>query len=297
MPVALDFFLWLGPHLRVNKLLRPAWEGWLRIASESGSTDLSQLLLENQDFVKSALEQFNFFGLLRTWPVGVPSLIAPLYGQTTPLGQITAYELPTLATAILTWLGILLAGIAFGSYYFHGVAICAIDEHPPTTFARAIYCIFQTIALTILLLIILLATFIPAVLIISVIAMINMGFAEIFMFVLVIFLLWSLLPLVFSPHGIFAYGQNALNSLITSQRLVRRFLPGTGLFVLSLLLLSEGLDVVWRMAPLNSWMTAIGIAGHAFVTTGLLAASFVYYQGGMRWMQESIRQMSASHSI
>ena len=41
-------------------------------------------------------------------------------------------------------------------------------------------------------------------------------------------------------------------------------------------------------------MTLVGIGGHAFITTGLLAASFIYYQGGMRWMQENLKKMVAS---
>jgi hypothetical protein len=35
----------------------------------------------------------------------------------------------------------------------------------------------------------------------------------------------------------------------------------------------------------NSWFTLVGILGHAFVTTSLLSATFVYYRNADRWVQ------------
>ena len=43
-------------------------------------------------------------------------------------------------------------------------------------------------------------------------------------------------------------------------------------------------------------MSLVGIAGHAFVTTGLLAASFVYYRDAMRWVQEFLQRKLVSPS-
>jgi hypothetical protein len=60
-------------------------------------------------------------------------------------------------------------------------------------------------------------------------------------------------------------------------------LPTTVLFVLSVFVLVQGLDILWRIPPTDSWLTLLGIAGHAFVTTGLLSASFVYYRDADRW--------------
>ena len=196
---------------------------------------------------------------------------------------------------MLISLGIMLSGLAIGSFYFSSVAYFSADHPMPVTFARRIMWGFlQTVSLTFILVVVLLAITIPATLILSVIAMINPGIAQFIVLIAVFFLLWMMLPLVFSPHGIFAYGQNAIASLLTSTRLVRNFLPGTGLFLLIIILLSEGLNVVWRAAPADSWMTLIGIGGHAFITTGLLAGSFIYYQGGMRWMQENLEKVVSS---
>jgi hypothetical protein len=37
----------------------------------------------------------------------------------------------------------------------------------------------------------------------------------------------------------------------------------------------------------------IGIIGHAFIASAVLAATFVYYQGGLRWMREVMRRVPA----
>ena len=107
-------------------------------------------------------------------------------------------------------------------------------------------------------------------------------------------LVWLLLPLVFSGHGIFIAGQSMWPSLRSGARLTRLTLPSTGLFLLVALLISQGLDTLWRAPGETSWLMAIGVAGHAFVTTGLLAASFVYYQDANRWVQQMFERMQAA---
>ena len=71
--------------------------------------------------------------------------------------------------------------------------------------------------------------------------------------------------------------------------MTRMTLPTTSLFFLSILAISEGLNILWRVPPENSWLTLIGVGGHAFITTALLAASFIYYRDADLWTQEALR--------
>jgi hypothetical protein len=123
--------------------------------------------------------------------------------------------------------------------------------------------------------------------------MFSPGLAQFALFFMTLLLLWLILPLVFAPHGIFANKQNVLMSIQTSIHLVRFYLPGTGLFLLTGLLFSQGMDVIWRVPPETSWMSMVGVLGHAFITTALLSASFIYYAGGIRWMRENVNRLSA----
>jgi hypothetical protein len=36
----------------------------------------------------------------------------------------------------------------------------------------------------------------------------------------------------------------------------------------------------------------IGIIGHAFIYTSLIAASFIYYQRGLEWMENNLTQLA-----
>ena len=46
-----------------------------------------------------------------------------------------------------------------------------------------------------------------------------------------------------------------------------------------------------KMGPEDSWMTLLGIFGHSFVTTALLASSFVYYRDMTAWLQAVIEKL------
>ena len=77
-----------------------------------------------------------------------------------------------------------------------------------------------------------------------------------------------------------------LPSLRNSLRLVRMNMPGvTGMFML-IIVLSWGLGFLWSLPPGNSWLLLAGITAHAFVATGVVAATFHFYQDRLRWCDD-----------
>lgn len=50
------------------------------------------------------------------------------------------------------------------------------------------------------------------------------------------------------------------------------------------------MDVLWNVPAENSWLMLVGIAGHTFITTGLLSATYVYYRDADLWLEQSIQQ-------
>jgi hypothetical protein len=110
-------------------------------------------------------------------------------------------------------------------------------------------------------------------------------------------LVWMVMPIFFSAHGIFALQLNALRAILNSLRMVRFTLPNTGLFLLTFLVINQGLNFLWNTPPHDSWWTLVGIGGHAFVSTALLAASFVYYRDINVWLKvvfEQLQQQTTS---
>jgi hypothetical protein len=117
------------------------------------------------------------------------------------------------------------------------------------------------------------------------------------LFVLLILSYWLIVPMFFMPHGIFVRKQNAVYSVFASLRMSRFTLPTSGMFVFSVILLARGLNFLWNVPAANSWMTLVGIAGHAFITTALLAASLVYYRDMNVWLQIVFEQMQQKQSV
>jgi hypothetical protein len=293
-PLAIDLLLWFGPHLRLKNLVGPLVDEMNSTLTQMATPDMSQLVQAAKETWLSTIEHFNLLGSIRTYPIGIPSLFASVGPLQTPIGAAQIYELPSGTIAFGVWVLITLVGIIGGSLYFNEIARVTSLEHTAVSFKRITWQILQSIFLGILLILILMVIFVPASILLSILTMINPVLAQIAVLLLSIIVLWLLIPLVFSPHGIFAFKQNAFVSILLSVRMVRYFLPTTGLFLLFVVVISQGLDMLWRVPPETSWMVLIGILGHAFITTGLLSASFVYYRGGMSWMQQNIQRLTAT---
>ena len=107
-------------------------------------------------------------------------------------------------------------------------------------------------------------------------------------------LVWVMLPLAFSPHGIFLGGMNVSHSIVTSIKLVRSLMSGAGMFFIMVIMLGYGLDALWSTPGVESWMMLVGIFGHGFISSGLLASTFVFYRDGVKWLAEILLEKQAA---
>jgi hypothetical protein len=292
-PIALDLLLWFGPRLRIKTLAEPFVAEFNRVILEMGTANSAEMVRLGKEFWATLLEHFNLFSILRTFPVGITSLYSSTAPAASPLGEAVQVEVNSFFGFIGVVLLLIAAGLAAGSFYFHEVARCSSEDPPQFSLQQVTWQYIQILLLTISLLILFLMFAIPTLLTLSVLLMFSPGMAQVALFLMSLLMLWLFLPLVFAPHGIFANRQNMLASIQTSVHLVRFYLPGTGLFLLTALLFSQGMDVIWRVPPETSWMSLIGVLGHAFITTALLSASFIYYTGGVRWMRENLKRLSS----
>jgi hypothetical protein len=291
LPILLDLLLWFGPHLRLYNLVTPLVRQTVDNVLALGP-DPSGMLAEVPQLWEALLERFNLVSLMSSLPVGVPSLLAGASPLKTPLGDAPLQEVGTWGLAVGGFLLFSLVGLTLGSLYFGAIArSCAV---PPRAFSfkEAGWEILQTLLLSVVLIVSLLAFSLPTTLIISILALISPSMAQISLMLLTFLLAWLLIPLVFSPHGIFTSRKNVFQAMVNSARLVRRLFPGVGLFLLSAVVLAQGMGYLWRMAPETSWMTLIGIAGNAFIGTALLAASFLYYNSSLTWLEQFRREQA-----
>jgi len=286
LPLALDIFLWLGPRLSVDGLLRP-FVRYVFLQARRG-VEVSELdgFLETQMSLLDILQDFNLLSLIskfRMFPIGISSLLAQTMPVETPLGEQSVMQVSSVPLLIGIVFILTMLGWLVGALYFHWVSGTTLGpEEAGISLLRAI---LQTFILSICWLVGLLIILIPVTFILTLLAFISPLLANAAIFVILLLSFWLIVPLFFVPHGIFARRQNAFYSALTSLRLARFTFPTSGMFVISVLILSQGLNYLWKVPPSDSWMTLVGIAGHAFITTAILAASFVYYRDMNVWLQ------------
>jgi hypothetical protein len=295
--VALDIFLWLGPHFRLTQLIQSIFTQSTALP-ELNTPEMSEMMRASKEMWLLMAERFNLFTFLRAYPVGVPSLMVSRSPMDIPGGSPLFWEATSFGIVIGLFVLLSLIGLAIGTYYFDVVSDAVVEGNVRwmKSFREWPWTLSQVLLLTLLFIGILLLVSIPFSCLLSLFLVAGFGLSQISILIFGGLLAWLLMPLFFSPHGIFVKRMNMWHSVKKSVRLIRVTLPTTGLFFLVLLLLSEGLDLLWSVPPETSWLTLVGVAGHAFVTSGLLAASFVYYRDADRWLEKIIQQTKLSSS-
>jgi hypothetical protein len=291
MPLALDLYLWFGPHLRLKSLMEPIFLEVQRQYAAITQLKIDSSLQAFQEYWSDILQHFNLFSLIRSYPIGVFSLFASSAPVDNPLGIPIMLEVPSIGSAFLYIIFITLIGLLFGTIFFREIARLSGNMPVFTRLRPTSWHYLQTVVLTLLLIALLFFIAIPLVMLISFLVIISPTIAQIALIIIAMFLLWLLVPMIFAPHGIYFNQQSALSSILSSVRMVRFYLPGASFFLMIVVLIGEGLNIIWRIPPANNWMAIIGVVGHAFVSTALLAATFAYYRNGLIWIQSRIQQI------
>jgi len=301
LPVALDIFLWLGPRFSIGELANPFFKLVFEQARTTltSSSDLKRFT-DFQSGFSEVMQRFNLLSLLgklQTFPIGVSSLLAQTMPVKTPLGSQSVVQVSSFPGLIgLMFLFVLLGWIA-GGLYFRWVSGTTLGEAQPKMEIGFAWAILQTLILSGIWFIALMMILIPVMFVLTILTLLSPALASGVFFVLLVLSFWLIVPLFFTPHGIFVRKQNAFYSIFTSLRMARFTLPTSSLFVISVLLLTAGLNYLWSVPPDDSWMLLVGIAGHAFITTALLAASFVYYRDMNTWLQTVLERLQQKQNI
>jgi len=296
IPVVLDGALWLGPKLRLDQLILPQLSLLSKSLLQAQGADFQSTLDSMQKMWVQFFTHFNLATLIRTFPIGVPTFLSRETVVDSPITNTLQYQVPSLGNAFLILLALVIIGFFLGSLYFNSLAQATAKSKEKVNFEKLLFQFGQSIAMALILLVVVMILAFPAMMLLSAILFINVQLADFALLLGIFAVLWLVMPLVFSPHGIFVINQKAFPSMMLSMRMIRYFLPGTGMFVITAAVISEGLNMVWSIPDATSWLLTISIFGHAFIVTALLAASFIYYREGLRWMQETIQHMSTPMS-
>jgi len=292
MPLALDLLLWFGPRMSMNRLMQPLLEDVGGLAASSGlqEADIAAAL----EMYRGFFEQFNILVVLRTLPVGVSSLMSGRMPLQSPLGLPSVTQVGSVVQLLGCFMLLTVVGWILGGLYFHwvaGLVLTRSDTKNTPTAARAVT---QTLIYSLIWTVLVWTLGLPALLIIYLAFVINTLLGQGVLLFIGFVSLWLVVPLFFSPHGIFVRKQNALASFLGGFHMTRFTLPTSSLFVLAVFIIAIGLNFLWSVPAEDSWMAMVGILGHAFITTALLASSFIYYQDMSAWLQTVLARLRAS---
>jgi hypothetical protein len=287
LPLLLNLFLWLGPRLRMDSLFNSVKDDVISIWKTSGipSEDIQRAM----DLYENTIPRINLFWIFHTIPIGISNLFLPKGISQTPLGDPATWQVS--AASLLGWIFFLiLFGWIGGGLYFRSVAWLAMAnmDAQPLSVPRAIV---QTILISIFWGILSVFIGVPVFFVLAVVLQFSAFIANLLVLFLSLASMWVIVPLFFWPHGVFIKQQNVITSILSSVQMMRFTLPTSSLFVLTVFLLTFGLNFLWSIPPEDSWMTLLGIFGHSFVTTALLAGSFIYYRDMNIWLQSVIEKL------
>jgi hypothetical protein len=117
--------------------------------------------------------------------------------------------------------------------------------------------------------------------------------AGIILVVLFLFIVPASVFLAFTVHGMFLNDRNIIASMWDSMRVVQWNMSSTfGLFLL-VLIINTAMRYIWELADPGSWLALAAIGGNSFITTGLIAATFVYFKDRYRYWHEIREELLA----
>jgi hypothetical protein len=291
IPLLIDLFLWVGPRVSYRQLAELAVQQMFQPLQDSvGADQRSQV----QDTIK----------LIQEW--GKTDHYLPLFGVPSILGDRDASKLPfsfippvLTVTKPLAWVGVYAAAFVIG-FLIWGVYIGAIAGivkegrvtlgHLSRTLLGALpqLLIFQVVLSVLMIVIILVLTMgliaLPMLLmgpaaadpVVNVIVTIVLLLASVFVIIVGVFL-------SFTVHGMLLNNRNVFAAVWDSIRVVQWNVTSTFGLLLLIMIINAAMRSIWLLADPGSWVSLAAISGNAFISTGLLAATFIFFKDRHRY--------------
>ncbi|HEU5423750.1 MAG TPA: hypothetical protein VFU72_09445 [Nitrolancea sp.] len=285
-PVLLDLFLWLGVHLSAQPLT-DILQQWIRGSSAGNDTTLRQL--QNLGL------HYNVFELVG---VAMPSLVQGM--GTEPTAGVTPTWIGGLPWGWLALIaaGLLAVGAVVGMAYLtiigHLVGLEAIRPEPfVRAAARNVGHLIGFVLVTIGIVILLALPVLTLTIALLVLGINVLPFAE---FVMTVGVLCLFLLLYFGQDAIVVSDAGPMRAVYLSYNVVRRnFWPTVG-FALISMIVGTGVPLAMSIFTHSPWSMPFALVGHAFVATGMLAASMLFYRERARALLATPVSVPASES-
>lgn len=293
-PILLDLFYWLGPRLSFTQL----FQNFIRLQQAEAAQN--PLLADFSSQLLTDVPATNLFSSLSLPFVGVPTFMAGL-PESSPLApsvvEIQSWSSWVSFLVVLIVLGLLLTTIYFtlvgriaatreaAGVVSRGSETAVIEFSFRETWdtseiiGRVRHAWPRLLVLLFAIFVFLLVLYIPA----SLVGLLVGAFLGELGLVIVLlgvpFIgMWLVLYLCFVPHGLMQNGRSLRRAIVESARLVHRQLHSTITFLLTIWVVNALVDMALLLADDGSWFALIAILGHAFISTAMIMATFIFYQ-------------------
>lgn len=274
LPIFLDIFLWIGPRLSLGSVIERMIAMWPQDPALAGMEE--QLL--------ALAPQTNLFTSLSVPFLGTPALMSGVAPAETPLTP-PVFELYSVGWWPVLFVGFSLLGLGLTAVYLTSIAAAVREEagwsslpigrRALTVWRRLLLAAFAFLAAMLILMI-------PIFLVAMLAALLSPLLSSLILLLGPFIGVWVLLTCFFAPQGLTLYGRSVREAIGISLYLLR-YHARTGLGLILAVLLGKGLlQQVLRWTDDGSWLTLGTITGHAFVSTALIAATFLFYRDRVR---------------
>jgi uncharacterized membrane protein YesL len=289
IPIALDLFLWLGPQITAQ----PLFQETLTLLAMATPANAPAETQQNLEMLKSILQtsgdSMNIMGMLAA---GMPTVIG-LQPPATTMPRavfIVSDSAALLGLVVLFGLG----GALIMSGYLEMTARPVRNESDERTFlARWLRAFANVILLGILVALGFFILMIPVTIIAGTLSMASQAIGSFMLLGGMMLIFWAFLYLVFAVPAIFVSRANAPQALLNSISIFRfDFWSAIGL-VFIVYLVRAGFTLIWQLFENNIWGVVFDVIANAFLSSGLIAATMIFYNDRMNWLiavREHLRQ-------
>jgi hypothetical protein len=271
----LDLYFLFAPRYTVGELANETLDQVLT---------LTQLGNQSQDAINQAIatfrsyfEYFSLSSALRTYPVGVPSLLAGRPITENIFGSLPVYDLSNGGQFILAILVFSLIGLILGTLYFFWSSKATQPSTEKKSFKIIVNAFSNILVLTLIMIVAVFLISLPFALILTLFNTLSPVLGLIAYFITAMVLLSVIIPLYFAPHAVVVLGQNAFQAISSSLKKIRLFYSSASIFLTLEVIIAFLTNMLWQTPSDNSPLLFVSIFGHALVTTALLIASFHYF--------------------
>ena len=269
-PVLLDLFFLFGPRVSIAPLV------------SQFVTQPSFTRAFGPDAVAPTIafaEEANLLGLLSPASMSLP-VVVPLLG----IGRGPFTFVDSVGLAVLMGLGAMFAGAVVGSVYRALLAQQAREgelsvRQLPLQAAVAFY---RVIALAVLLFAAGITVMLPLAFIAAVASLATAAATALMTAVMATIILVAQLYLFFAPDAIFISRVGPIRAIRQSASVVQAGIWSALALAVLITAILIGLGQIWiLLASQASWGLALGIVGNAYIASGLVAASMLFYRERM----------------